>query len=117
MRFYECMLIVDAKTKEEDVEKLLKKVEKVVAKHGGGGIKEVTRLGLKRLAYPIDHKNEGIYYLVKLEIDPISIKGYEGIMKLSNIVLRFLTQKSTSPIPEPSVKEEKEVKELKEEEK
>lgn len=113
MRFYECMLIVDTKAKEEEVEKLIKKVEKAVEKHGGGKVKEVTKLGLKKLAYPIDHKKEGIYYLLNLEIDPVSIKEYEGIMKLSNIVLRFLTQKSTAPMLQESpvrkeIKEEKE---------
>lgn len=116
MRFYECMLVVDPQAKEEEVEKLIKKVEKIVATHGGGGIKEVTKLGLKKLAYPIDHKREGIYYLLKLEIEPVSIKEYEGIMKLSNIVLRFLTQKSTSPLPEVSVKEEEKEEEKEKEE-
>lgn len=115
MRFYECMLVVDSQAKEEEVEKLIKKVEKIVAIHGGGGIKEVTKLGLKKLAYPIDHKREGIYYLLKLEIEPVSIKEYEGIMKRSNIVLRFLTQKSTSPLPEPSVKKEEKEEKIKEE--
>lgn len=108
------MLIVDTQAKEEDVEKLIKKVEKTVAKDGRGRIKKVTKLGLKKLAYPIDHKKEGVYYLLNLEIDPVSIKEYEGIMKLSNIVLRYITQKSTVLLPETtSVKEE----EIKEEEK
>jgi small subunit ribosomal protein S6 len=107
------MLIVDSKAKEEEVEKLIKKVDKAVKRHGEGKIKKVTKLGLKKLAYPINHKKEGIYYLLNLEIDPASIKEYEGIMKLSNIVLRFLTQKSAAPMFEVSpvkeeIKEEKE---------
>ncbi len=105
------MLIIDPKAKEEDVEKLMDKVEKTVKKHGEGKIKEVTKLGLKRLAYPIDHQREGVYYLLNLEIDPVSIKEYEGIMKLSNIVLRFLTQKSTVSLPKESPVKKENIKE------
>ncbi|MFH1562184.1 MAG: 30S ribosomal protein S6 [Nitrospirota bacterium] len=115
LKSYECMLIVDSQAKEEDVEKLMSKVEKTVKKHGEGEIKEARKIGLKRLAYPIGHKREGIYYLLKLEIDPVSIKEYEEVMKLSNIVLRFITKKKAVPIPKPQVIEEKE-KEIKEEE-
>lgn len=118
MKFYESMVIVDPNVPEEEVEKLIKKVEKVVAKHGGGEIKKVTKQGLKRLAYPIDHKREGLYYLLNLEIDPVSIKEYESILKLSNIVMRFLTQKSI-PLPqEPGIgEEEKKEEKIKEENK
>lgn len=117
MKAYECMMIVDSKAKEEDVEKLVNKIDKTIKKHGGGEIKEVKKIGLKKLAYPIDHKNEGVYYLLNLEIDSVSIKEYESIMKLSNIVLRFLTQKSTSPSlkPEASCKREGKEKKIKEE--
>lgn len=115
LKVYECMLIVDSQAKEEDIEKLMNKVEKTVKKHGEGKIIEVRKVGQKRLAYPIGHKREGIYYLLNLEIDPVSIKEYEEVMKLSNIVLRFLTKKKTAPIPKPQAIEEK-GKEIKEEE-
>ncbi|MDI6735379.1 MAG: 30S ribosomal protein S6 [bacterium] len=115
LKFYECMLIVDSQAKEEDVEKLMGKTEKTVKKHGEGKITEVKKVGLKRLAYPIGHKREGIYYLINLEIDPVSIKEYEEVMKLSNIVLRFLTKKRIAPIPKPEAIEEKK-EEIKEEE-
>jgi len=105
------MVIVDSQAKEEEVEKLIKKIEKTVATNGGGKIREVTKLGLKKLTHPIAHKNEGVYYLVNLEIDPIAIKECEGILKLSDIVLRFFTKKLTSPIPEPPVKDKEEEKE------
>jgi len=105
------MVIVEPNTLEEEVEKLIKKVEKVVAKHGGGEIKKVTKLGLKKLAYPIDHKKEGIYYLLNLEIEPVSIKEYEGVLKLSNIVMRFLTQKSTPPLQDLEKGKREEIKE------
>lgn len=108
MKFYESMVIVDPKAPEEEVEKLIKKVEKVVAKDGGGEIKKVTKQGVRRLAYPINHQKEGLYYLLNLEIDPLSIKEYESVLKLSNIVMRFLTQKLTPPPQEPEVKEVKE---------
>jgi len=105
------MLIVEPNTLEEEVEKVIKKVSKVVAKYGGGEIKKVTKLGLKKLAYPIDHKKEGIYYLLNLEIDPTSIKEYEDVLKLSNIVMRFLTQKSTPTLQEPEKEKGEEIKE------
>ncbi|MEW6608533.1 MAG: 30S ribosomal protein S6 [bacterium] len=110
MRCYECMLIVNSQVKEEEVEKLIKKVEKIVEKHSGE-IKKVTKLGLKKLANPIKHKREGIYYLLNLEIDPVSIKEYENILKLSNIVLRFLTQTSTAPVVETQPVKEEPIKE------
>lgn len=111
------MVIVDPKAPEEEIEKLIKKVAKVVAKHGGGEIKKITKQGVKRLAYPIDHKKEGLYYVLNLEIEPVSIKEYESVLKLSNIVMRFLTQKSTPPLQEPTVGEEEKREKIKEEDK
>lgn len=109
------MVIIDPKTKEEDVEKLIKKVEKTIEKYGEGKIKEITNLGLRKLAYPINHKNEGLYYLLNLEVDPRAVKEYESVMKLSNIVLRFLTQRSTFSSTSTSTLSEKK-EECKEEE-
>ena len=47
--------------------------------------------GLKKLAYPIQHKSTGFYQLFEYKADPASIKTLETEFKRDEKVMRFLT--------------------------
>ncbi|MFY0606906.1 MAG: 30S ribosomal protein S6 [Cyclobacteriaceae bacterium] len=47
--------------------------------------------GLKKLAYPIDHKSTGFYHLFEFQADPSAISKLEIEFRRDEKVLRFLT--------------------------
>lgn len=64
---YETLFIIDAQLSDEEIkavaEKFIARIEK------NGTVKEVNEWGKRRLAYPINDKNEGYYVLVNFESD------------------------------------------------
>ena len=64
---YETLFIIDAQLSDEEIkavaEKFIARIEK------NGTVKEVNEWGKRRLAYPINDKNEGYYVLVNFEAD------------------------------------------------
>jgi small subunit ribosomal protein S6 len=48
-------------------------------------------IGLKKLAYPIQHKNTGIYHLIEFKAKPEVIASLEIAYKRDENIVRFLT--------------------------
>lgn len=48
-------------------------------------------MGLKKLAYPIQHKSTGIYHLIEFKAKPEVISALETAYKRDEKVMRFLT--------------------------
>ncbi|ACE05817.1 hypothetical protein Aasi_0399 [Candidatus Amoebophilus asiaticus 5a2] len=48
-------------------------------------------IGLKKLAYPIQHKNTGIYHLIEFKAKPEVIATLEIAYKRDENIIRFLT--------------------------
>ncbi len=65
---YEAMYILDAALAEDAVAALVEKFKSLVEQNGT--LSEVNEWGKRRLAYPIDHKNEGYYVLMTFESAP-----------------------------------------------
>ena len=57
----------------------------------GGKVSEVQEWGLKRLAYPIQKKEQGYYILVNFEAKPESIVELERVYKITDSVMKFIT--------------------------
>jgi small subunit ribosomal protein S6 len=64
---YETLFIIDATLADDEItavcEKFVARIEK------NGTVKEVNEWGKRRLAYPINDKNEGYYVLINFESD------------------------------------------------
>ena len=67
MRHYEMLVLLSAELEEPKDE--IEKIEEVV-RNLGGEIAKTDVWGKKHLAYPIQKKNEGIYVLFNLSLDP-----------------------------------------------
>lgn len=65
MNSYETLFIIDAQLADEDIKALTVKFTDLIAANGTVG--EVSEWGKRRLAYPINDKNEGYYVLVNFE--------------------------------------------------
>ena len=60
-------------------------------KDNGGEIVYEEDWGLKTLAYPIQHKTSGFYYLIQFQADPSFLSTLETQYKRDEQILRFLT--------------------------
>lgn len=67
MNSYETLFIIDAQLSDEEIKALCDKFVARIEKNGV--VKEVNEWGKRRLAYPINDKNEGYYVLINFESD------------------------------------------------
>ncbi len=88
MRQYELMVIFRPDFDIKDA----KKRDEVIAKLLGASVKvqDVTDMGKKRLAYPIQKHEEGVYALVHLEDQALHVGDVEKQFRLQTDVIRYL---------------------------
>jgi small subunit ribosomal protein S6 len=87
---YEMMFIIDVTTHEGTaVQKIANDVGETITRLGGELIK-IRRMGLRKLAYPIQKKSEGYYYLAYFTIESSGLVELDRILRLNDSILRFL---------------------------
>ena len=59
----------------------------------GGKVKHSENWGLRKLAYPIQKKSTGFYFLIDFDAEGSVVAGLELLMKRDERVMRFLTVK------------------------
>lgn len=90
MRTYEELFIVKPETAEEEVDQFIEQM-KLVVTNAGGGIDKVEKWGKRKLAYRVDKYREGAYVLVQFSAGPEAVKEFERRLRVSDIVIKFLT--------------------------
>ena len=88
MRHYEMLVLINADL--EDPKDEVEKVEDTV-RNLGGEIVKTDVWGKKRLAYPIQKKNEGIYVLFNFDLDPAQTFELKRVLGLRGNIYRQLT--------------------------
>lgn len=89
-RTYEVMYIVNPDTADDKIAKLNEAVEKLIQKEGGNVVK-IDDIGRRRLAYPINKKDEGYYVLFEIEGTGQEIAELERRMRVNDMIIRFMT--------------------------
>ena len=89
MRSYEIAYIVDPEVDEESLEELELKVKGWIDA-AGGKTGEIDRWGKRRLAYPINKKNEGYYIFIKAEMPSDAPIAVERDLSLNEQLMRFM---------------------------
>jgi small subunit ribosomal protein S6 len=87
LRQYEVLLILPPEADESVVAGVLDRISGIVSE--GGEVGTVDRWGRRRLAYEIDHHNEGYYVVVEFRADPAAIVPLERALHLVDDVVRF----------------------------
>ena len=90
MRVYEVLFIINPNTEEADVEALVAQLSDI-ATNQGARVAKVDRMGRRRLAYPIQKSNEGIYIVLTIEGTGSEIAELERRMRVSDQVIRYIT--------------------------
>ncbi len=85
---YEVLYIIDPAQGEEGINALVEKFKAMV--EAEGTLSNVDEWGKRRLAYPINDLNEGYYVLMNMETNPAFPAELEGVMKITEGVLRCL---------------------------
>jgi small subunit ribosomal protein S6 len=89
-RLYEVMFIVRPDTAEEDVDKLIAGFNTSVT-NGGGVIKNIDKMGRRKLAYMVRKFNDGNYVLLTVEANGAVILELERRLRVSEPVIKFIT--------------------------
>ena len=89
-RLYEVMFIVRPDVAEEDVDKLIAGFNTNVT-NGGGVIKNVDKMGRRKLAYMVRKFNDGNYVLMTVEAGGPVVLELERRLRVSEPVIKFIT--------------------------
>ena len=87
MKTYEMLYVVDTSVTDEARDNVEKKFKDVIASFNGTVI-SVDKLGVKKLAYPINYKTDGYYVLLTFEAEGAVVKELDRVAGLSAEVLR-----------------------------
>ena len=90
---YEVVFIMTPVLSEEQMMDTVTKFKNILSAAGGSEIVYENNWGLRKLAYPIQKKNTGFYYLVEFKAEGELIGKLETEFKRDERVLRFLTVK------------------------
>ena len=88
MTNYEVMFILEAALEDEKKEAVIETVKGIIAADG-----EVTKVdvwGMKKLAYPIQKKNEGYYVVVEFKASPELPKELDRRLRIADAVIRHM---------------------------
>ncbi|NLP30449.1 MAG: 30S ribosomal protein S6 [Clostridiales bacterium] len=88
MRNYEVMFIIESTLEDEKKEATIEMVKEVIS--ANGEVDKVDVWGMRKLAYPIQKKNEGYYVLIEFKADSDLPNELDRRLKISDSVIRHL---------------------------
>ena len=89
-RTYELMFIVRPDMADEDLDKLISTLETAVTS-SGGTLKNVEKMGKRRLAYVVRKFHDGFYILLTLEGSGELVKEIERRLRVTEQVIKFIS--------------------------
>ncbi len=106
---YETVFITTPVLSEEQMKETVNKFKKIITDNKGSVIHE-ENWGLKKLAYPIQKKSTGFYYLFEFETEGSIIDQLEVEYRRDERIIRFLTIRMEKYAIEYSEKKKKQKK-------
>ena len=85
---YEAMFIIDPTLEEAQKEATVETVKGIIEADGEVG--KVDVWGMRKLAYPIQKKNEGYYVVVEFKASPDLPKELDRRMRISDNIMRHI---------------------------
>ena len=90
LKQYETVFIATPVLSDAQMKEAVKKYTDLITSNGGEIVYEED-WGLKQLAYPIQHKTSGFYYLIEFKAAPEFVNTLEIQYKRDERIIRFLT--------------------------
>lgn len=88
-RDYECVIVLDAATTDEEKKKIIQRIKDILSKYQGE-IEKVEEWGKRTLSYQIKEKSEGDYLWLAINSGPDFVKELNSDFKLNERILRHL---------------------------
>ncbi|HPD55909.1 MAG TPA: 30S ribosomal protein S6 [Smithellaceae bacterium] len=92
MKRYEVIAIVKPDLSEDDISKIIERIENIIVKRNGI-IAKIDKWGKRRLAYEINKQKEGYYFLFDFVGDGPIVAEIERNYKIDDRVLKFISIK------------------------
>ncbi len=89
---YETVFIMTPVLSDDQMKEAVSKFHKLLTDKGAEIVFE-NNWGLRKLAYPIQKKSTGFYYLIEFKAEGEIIKDFEIAYKRDERILRFMTVK------------------------
>jgi len=86
---YEILLLLDPELAEEKQADVVARLRDLIEK-GGGTFERHDVWGRRKLAYPIDKKEDGIYHLLSFASSPETLDELSRVLKIDDDVMRHL---------------------------
>ena len=90
LKQYETVFIATPVLSEQQMKEAVAKYTKLITDNGGEVVYEED-WGLRQLAYPIQHKTSGFYYLIEFKADTQLVAALETQYHRDERIIRFLT--------------------------
>jgi small subunit ribosomal protein S6 len=90
MRIYEEMFILRPDATEEEIDPFVEQIKTVITSQGGT-LDKVEKMGVRRLAYRVQKRNEGFYILMQFTAGPESVHEVERRLRVTDMVMKFIT--------------------------
>jgi small subunit ribosomal protein S6 len=88
-RDYELGVIVNPEVGDEQARAVVERVTQVITTYGGQVVR-VNAWGRRRLAYPIEHHRDGLYFFYDLILQPQSVAEIERDLRVNEDIIRHL---------------------------
>ena len=85
---YETIFVVDVTLGEEQMNSVIEKFKTMIAENGT--VTAVNEWGNRKLAYPIDDKNDGYYVLVDFTANTAFVAELERIFNITDGIMRSM---------------------------
>ena len=89
---YETVFIANPVLSATQMKEAVDKFKNII-KDGGGEVIHEEDWGLKKLAYPIQKKSTGFYYLIEFKVEGLFINKFETEYRRDEKIMRFQTVK------------------------
>ena len=92
MNHYETVFILTPVLSDEQMKETVAKFKKLLTDNGAEILNEEA-WGLKKMAYAIEKKNSGFYFLIEFKAEPSVVAKLETAYRRDEKVIRFMTVK------------------------
>lgn len=88
-RDYELGVIINPEVGDEQARAVVDRVQQIIAANSGQVVR-VNAWGRRRLAYPIEHHRDGLYFFYDLILEPQSVAEIERDLRVNEDIVRHL---------------------------
>jgi small subunit ribosomal protein S6 len=98
---YEILLMLDPELAEERQTEIVTRMRELVEQSGGTWLTH-DLWGRRKLAYEIDHKDEGAYHLTTFDCTPETLEELSRVLKITDGVIRHMAVRRIAGGPAPA---------------